>query len=215
MGALKRYLAGVGTRRLIGLVLGNLILGIGCGAFKWAAVGNDPFSASSMALAAFLHIPYGYFNVLYNVLFFTLQIIWGRKYIGIGTIINWFCLGFTIQGTFDLLSKLGTPETWPQKILIMAIGILIICLGLSLYQTSDTGLAPFDSISVMMHDYWGIPYFWCRIITDSFCALVTFLTGGLLGVGTLVCAFGLGPIIQFFNTHFSEKALRHRIGQTK
>ena len=212
MEALKKYLAHVGTRRLIGLVLGNLILGIGCGSFKWAAVGNDPFSASSMALAAFISIPYGYFNVLYNVLFFTFLIIWGRKYIGIGTIINWFCLGFTIQWTYAILCQFGTPVTWPQKILVMAVGVIVICFGLSLYQTSDTGLAPFDSISVMMHDYWHLPYFWCRIMTDSFCALVTFLTGGLLGVGTLVCAFGLGPIIQFFNTHCSEKVLRHKIG---
>ena len=213
MDALKRYLKRVGTRRLIGLLIGNLIIGVGCGAFKWALVGNDPFTASSMALAAVVKIPYGYFNILYNVLFFTFQLIWGRRYIGIGTIINWFLLGFAIQWTYDLLMLMGGPVNWFQKILVMAFGIVIACLGLSLYQTSDTGLAPYDSISVMMHDYWRIPYFWCRIMTDSLCALVTFLCGGLLGIGTLVCAFCLGPIIQFFTTHFSEKVLRHKIGE--
>ena len=36
-------------------------------------------------------------------------------------------------------------------------------------------------------------------------ALGTFLTGGLVGIGTLLCALCLGPFVQFFNIHFSEK----------
>lgn len=36
-----------------------------------------------------------------------------------------------------------------------------------------------------------------------------FLLGGLLGPGTLICAFCLGPLIQFFNTHVSENVLQY------
>ena len=35
------------------------------------------------------------------------------------------------------------------------------------------------------------------------------LLGGLLGLGTLICAFCLGPLIQFFNTHVSENVLQY------
>ncbi len=213
MNALQQYFRSVGTRRLLGMLIGNYIVGIGCALFKWAAVGNDPYSAGSMALAAFFGIQYGVFNMLYNIMFFILQLIWGRRYIGIGTIVNWFGLGFFTQWTFSLLRLMGDPVTWPQKIVVMAIGIVVICLGLSLYQTSDTGLAPYDSLSIMMEHYWHIPYFWCRMITDCISVLVCFLAGGLLGIGTLVCAFGLGPIIHLFNIHFSERLLRHRTGE--
>lgn len=213
MNFLKQYFRSVGYRRLIGMLIGNFTVGVGCALFKWAAVGNDPYSAGSMALAAFFSIQYGVFNMIYNCSFFVVELIWGRKYIGIGTIINWFGLGFFTQWTYTLLTHLGMPVTWPQKILVMAIGIVVICIGLSLYQTSDTGLSPYDSLSVMMNQYWHIPYFWCRMITDCISVLICFLAGGLLGVGTLVCAFGLGPIIHLFNKKISEPLLRHRIGE--
>lgn len=54
-----------------------------------------------------------------------------------------------------------------------------------------------------------IPYFWCRVITDAFCAVVCFVFGGIIGLGTVFSAFGFGPFIQFFNTHVSEKIVRN------
>ena len=213
MNRLTSYFQTVGIRRILGMLIGNILVGVGCGFFKWATVGNDPYSAGSMALAALLGMQLGVFNMLYNIMFFLAEIRWGRRYIGIGTIVNWFGLGFFTQWTFSLLSLMGTPVTWPQKILAMAVGIVIICFGLSLYQTSDTGLAPYDSLSVMMSQYWHIPYFWCRMITDCISVAICYFAGGLLGVGTLVCAFGLGPIIHLCNRHVSEPLLGHRIGE--
>ena len=40
------------------------------------------------------------------------------------------------------------------------------------------------------------------------CALVCFLAGGIIGIGTLATTFGFGPVIHFFNKHFSEKVIR-------
>jgi uncharacterized membrane protein YczE len=45
------------------------------------------------------------------------------------------------------------------------------------------------------------------MFTDALCALICFLAGGIIGLGTLVSAFGLGPIIQFFDVHFTNKLL--------
>jgi uncharacterized membrane protein YczE len=42
---------------------------------------------------------------------------------------------------------------------------------------------------------------------DACCALICFLAGGIVGIGTLVSAFGFGPFIQFFNKTVSEKIL--------
>ena len=50
-----------------------------------------------------------------------------------------------------------------------------------------------------------ISYFWNRIITDAICTLICFFAGGIVGVGTLVSALGLGPVIDFFTVHFTRK----------
>lgn len=82
-------------------------------------------------------------------------------------------------------------------------------LGISLHQTSDLGVAPYDYLALGLRDHTLLPYFCCRLFTDTLCALLAFLLGGLLGLGTLICAFCLGPLIQFFNTHVSENVLQY------
>ena len=42
---------------------------------------------------------------------------------------------------------------------------------------------------------------------DVLCALICYLAGGVIGIGTLVTAFGLGPVILFFNRVFTGKLL--------
>ena len=100
------------------------------------------------------------------------------------------------------------PEILALQIVIMLIGVIVCSFGISMYQTSDAGIAPYDSLSLIMEKkFERVPYFWCRMLTDGICALVCFLAGGLIGIGTLAATFGLGPFVHFFNIHFTEKIL--------
>ena len=147
-----------------------------------------------------------FFLVLINCVWFVAQILFGRKYIGAGTFVNWVGLGFITTFFVNLFNRLFTvPDIFLCKLIIMFIGVVVISLGISMYQTSDTGISPYDSLSVILADKTPIPYFWCRIFTDSVCAIVTFIFGGLLGLGTLSCALAVGPFVSFFDRHISQK----------
>ncbi len=74
----------------------------------------------------------------------------------------------------------------------------------------DLGIAPYDYLSLGLRDYTHFQYFGCRVFTDAFCALLCWLLGGLVGLGTLICAFCLGPFIQFFNGLVSERVLQYK-----
>ena len=96
----------------------------------------------------------------------------------------------------------------PVRLVALCVGVVICCLGLSMYQMPDEGVAPYDSLSLIMTERWPkIPYFWHRMSNDVLCALICSLTGGVVGIGTLVTAFGLGPVIHFFNRVFTGKLL--------
>ena len=72
----------------------------------------------------------------------------------------------------------------------------------------DEGVAPYDSLSLIMAERWPkIPYFWHRMSNDVLCALICYLAGGVVGIGTVVTAFGLGLVIHFFNRVFTGKLL--------
>lgn len=195
-------------KRIIGVLLGNLFLGIGIGIFKYSNMGNDPFSAMVLSLYEKFSLPYAVFLILLNCFIFVAEILFGRKYIGFGTVINWFLLGYVVQYSIDFFETvLPTPENFFYQLVAVAFGVLIAGFGLSFYQTADAGVAPFDSLALIVTDRFKIPYFWCRMFFDTVCAVVAYFAGGLIGLGTLTCAFGLGPVANFFNKKVSEKIL--------
>lgn len=203
------YFNKVDTKRLIIMIIGNVFLGMGISIFKLSGLGNDPFSGMVMALAESSGIAYASFLILLNLGLFLIQFITGRKFIGAGTFVNAIFLGYIVTFFHSTwLNLLGEPQLLWQQVVIVAIGVVVCSFGVSLYQTSEVGVAPYDSLSLIMRNKFPtISYFWHRMFTDALCALVCFLSGGIIGLGTLVSVFGLGPIIHFFDVHFTEKLL--------
>ncbi|MCR4744275.1 MAG: DUF6198 family protein [Lachnospiraceae bacterium] len=198
--------ASFSARRLAGSVIGIVIIGIGCAIFKQSMLGNDPITAMNLRLAEIFNIPFAIWNLVPNVLFLIIQIIFGRKYIGLGTIINGGFIGYVISFFAGLLvNTFGEPSSLPIQIAWVLIGVIVTSLGISFYQESNMGIGPYDAVSLIMHDKLKLPYFGCRLFTDAVCTVVAFCTGGLIGLGTLVSTFGFGPFISFFNKHISKK----------
>ena len=201
------------ARRIIGMVVGVIIIALGIALFKQAHLGNDSISALNMRIAGLLGISLGVENICINMIFFIAEIWFGRKYIGLGTFVNGLGIGFIITAFYDPIAAFFGPAEaagLPVQLFWMAVAVPVTALGVSLYQTADLGIAPYDYLSLGLRDHTPFPYFGCRVFTDALCALLCWLLGGLVGIGTLVCAFCLGPFIQFFDGHFSQKVLKYK-----
>ena len=182
------------ARRILGMVVGIVIIGLGIALFKQSHLGNDSISALNMRLAEMLGISLGVQNLCTNILFFALQFWFGRKYIGLGTFVNGIGVGFIVTAFYDpIAAHFGPAE---------ALGLPVQLLWVALAVPVTLGL----------RDYTPVPYFGCRVFTDALCALLCWLLGGLVGIGTLICAFCLGPFIQFFNGLVSERVLHYKPG---
>ena len=161
-----------------------------------------------MRLSEIFGIPLGTQNLIFNALFLLLQFSFGKKYIGAGTFVNGIILGYIVSFFYAIFVRhFGYAETQGLGVQLLwaAAAVVITSLGVSLYQTADLGIAPYDYLSLGLRDKTKKPYFACRMFTDGVSALAAFLTGGLVGIGTLISAFGLGPFVHFFDVHFSEK----------
>ena len=205
---MSEYLRRVGWKRILFMILGNGIAGMGIAIFKLSLLGNDPYSGMNMALAERLNMSYPLFQMLINIVYFAIELAFGRHFIGIGTIVNAVFLGYFNSFWYWVFHQFFTPETFAAQLLTLAVGVVICSFGLSLYQTSDAGVSPYDSIAMILDSRLPkVPYFWCRMICDGTCALVCFLAGGIVGIGTLATTFGFGPVIHFFNKNCSEKLI--------
>lgn len=209
---IKKYFERVGFRRVIIMILGNIFLGLGIAVFKLSGLGNDPYSGMVMALSDKLGVAYANLLVFINVFLFLVEFFTGRHFVGAGTFVNALFLGYVTTFFYELiLSFTAAPALMWQRVITVCVGVIITSFGVSMYQTPDAGVSPYDSLSLIMAERFPrITYFWHRITTDAVCAFICWMFGGIVGLGTLVSAFGLGPFIQFFNTHVSEKLVGNK-----
>lgn len=198
-------------RKIIAVVLGNLILGIGVATLRFSQMGNDPFCASTMAISEGLGMGLGTYQMLLNLVLFIFPLLWGRSYIGIGTLINLFLVGYIVQFcTWGLNTIFGVQPVmaFPLKLLIMAVALVLVTYGLAMYQVASLGVAPYDFIALGLAEHTKIPYSLLRVTTDGICVLVILVAVGThfigwenshLGIGTVITAFFLGPLVSFFS----------------
>ena len=104
----------------------------------------------------------------------------------------------------------------------LLIGLFLICLSISLYSTAALGVSTYDAIAITMAEKWKVTKFqYCRIITDVVSVVlgvVIFLLAGgkfadiptFLGIGTIITAFFMGPMIEFFNVKISRPLLAEK-----
>ncbi len=207
----------------IGMSLfGVIICAISVGIFKIAALGVDPFQSFMAGLDAIVPIRFGTLYVITNAMLLLFALIFDRHYIGIATFINLFLLGYITQFTYDLLQKVIVSPSILVRIICLVVGVVIICFGSAFYMTADLGVSTYDAIALIICNTWKKGKFqYVRIITDLICVLLGvglfLLSGGkaaaiptIAGIGTIITAFFMGPLIEFFNVHVARPVLRGR-----
>lgn len=206
-------------RRIAMSIAGVIICAVSVAIFKIAALGVDPFQSLMSGLDALIPIDFGTLYVIVNVVLLTFSLIADRHKIGLATFINLFFLGYITQFTYDFLQKLIPDPSMMVRIICLVVGIVIICFGASLYMTADLGVSTYDAVAIVMADKWKWGKFkYIRIITDLCCVTlgsVLFVIAGnkisaiptIAGIGTIITAFFMGPLIDLFNVKISVPLL--------
>ncbi len=216
---IQHFTRNMSLRRTVAIVFGTIVAGIGIAILKFSLCGNDSYSAMNMSLSDGFHIGLGTFQLLLNIGIIIVQLLFGRKYIGFGTIMNMCFLGYIVQfASFVLQNIFGSLEggTLPLRLLVMLLALIVLAFGLAMYQVADLGVAPYDYLSLGLANKTKRPYFIFRVITDVGCIAVVLIaffaglfpwSGSNIGIGTVACAFGLGPLINIF-MRFHKKWIR-------
>ena len=197
-------------KRVMMCVLGVLVCGFSVGFFKRATLGVDPFQSFMGGLDALIPIEFGTLYVIANVCLLLFSLIADKHYIGLATIINLSVLGYVAQYSHELMLTLFPEVSIVGRFLFLMIGIVTMCFASAFYFVADLGVSTYDAVALIITGTWKIGQFrYVRIICDFVCVAVgTILfilaTGSfsgisaIVGVGTIITAFFMGPLIDFF-----------------
>ncbi len=207
------------TRRIFMSLFGVIICAISVGIFKIAALGVDPFQSLMAGLDKLIPISFGTLYVIVNLLLLTFSLVVDRHNIGIATFINLFLLGYITEFTYSFLQTIIVNPSMIVRLICLLVAIVIICFGSAFYMTADLGVSTYDAVAIVLSGKWKIAKFkFCRIATDLICVIagiIIFLIGGgaiseiptIVGVGTIITAFFMGPLIELFNDKIARPFL--------
>ncbi len=210
------------SRRIMMSLLGVIVCAISVGIFKIAALGVDPFQSLMSGLDALIPIRFGTLYVIVNVVLLLFSVIADRHYIGIATFINLFLLGYITDFTYEFLQTVIVNPNMIVRVICLVVGVVIICFGSALYMTADLGVSTYDAVALVISNTWKKGKFqYVRIATDLVCviagATIFLIAGGkvsdiptIVGVGTIITAFFMGPLIEFFNVKIARPMLKEK-----
>ena len=213
------------VKRIIMSVLGVVICGISVGMFKFAALGIDPFQSLMSGLDAVIPIRFGTLYVIVNAILLLFALIFDRRKIGIATFINLFLLGYIVEFSQGICEKLMPDAPLWLRVIILLIAVVILCLSSALYFTADLGVSTYDAVALVWSEKQSkIKFAFCRVICDFVCVALgvalLLISGmpitevfGTVGIGTIITAFFMGPLIEFFNVHIAHPMLYGRKGK--
>ena len=173
------------------LVLGLILFGIGETLLITANQGVSPWTVLAQGLSFQFNLSIGVttFIVSIIVLFFWYPL---KQKPGLGTLLNVILISIVIDLSTPILPY---PKTLFYQIIQSVIAVLIVGIGSGFYLTANLGPGPRDGLMTGLQKFTDKPIALIRTILEVSAVLIGFYFGGVVGIGTLLFAFGIGPAV--------------------
>lgn len=196
--------------RLPVLLLGLVTFGAGIGLMVEAGLGLGPWEALHQGIALQTGLAIGTVSILLGIPIVALWWPLGERP-GIGTVANVLLIGTATNVTIALLPTPDASAT-PVRLALMAGGVLVIAVGSGLYLSTDLGPGPRDGLMTGVHHRFGWSIRRSRTAIELSVLLVGWALGGTVGIGTIVFALGIGPLVQVMLGVFDREG---RVGRRR
>ena len=172
---------------------GLTILSLGYALILRSGLGNDTIGVLAHGLALQTGLTIGNGSQLINCAALLIVLVGNRKLIGPGTVISAISIGFILDLFMALIpAAAGAGMQWLYLLLGSAIG----GAGIAVTISSKFGASPIDTLMLLLAEKSRLSLRVVRILLDVCLAVSGWLLGGLLGLGTVITALCIGPIIQ-------------------
>ena len=176
-------------RRVAQVVLGCVLLGGGVAMLLTADLGSDGFSTLVNGVAIASGMSFLLANLLISLLFLVVGAL-RKVFPGVGTVIQVVVVGWTVS---FLIEVLDTPDGLPWRLALLIAAFPPLAVGIAVYLGAHTGAGPAEAAALA----WDppVPFKWTYSVVQGGGALVGWLLGATIGVGTIAVILVLGPAV--------------------
>lgn len=194
MSAAAQLRAGRTGRRLSQLVIGLVGYGVAVMMLVTSGLGAASWNILAEGVSEALDISYGWAT---NLIALLVLVAWipMRELPGLGTVLNVAIVGFAADAAGFVLP---VPETLLLQACYLGGGLVAIAFFDALYLGTQFGSGPRDGIMTGLTRITKQPIAAVRTGIEVVVAGAGWLLGGTLGVGTVIVALLMGPLVGFF-----------------
>jgi len=176
---------------LLYLCFGLTLFGLGEGLLLVSLTGASPWSVLAMGISLHIDLSIGTITFFISLGVLLLWIPLNQKP-GIGTILNALIIAIMI----DLCIKfVPSPENYISQLLLAIVAVLTVGLGGGIYLVANLGSGPRDGLMVGLQIKSNLPIAAVRAFLEISVVTIGWYLGGIVGIGTLLFAFGIGPAV--------------------
>lgn len=194
--------------KVIKILLGTFISGVGVICLIHANIGVEPWSVLHQGMANTFNMTYGRASIIVGVVVLIIGILLKEPF-GYATIGNIFLCGIFID-SIEMSGLVPYMNTLPAGCVMMITGMFILSYGTYVYMSSQTGSGPRDMLMVAFAKITKKTPGGCRIVTEAVVLLTGWLLSGPVGIGTIISTFGMGLVINivFHVTRFHPEHIQ-------
>lgn len=181
------------ARRLGYLALGLVLFGVSVALLVVAGLGLPSWDVLHQGVARATGLPFGVVVIGVGAL---ALLAWLplRVRPGFGTVANVVVVGAVAQAA---LGVLPVPEGAVPRVALLLAGIVLNALATGLYLGAGLGPGPRDGLMTGLASR-GLSVRAARFAIEAAVLAAGWLLGGVVGVGTLLYAAAIGPLVQYF-----------------
>lgn len=184
-------------KKLIVFLFGMAFVALGMTLFVKSRTGAEPWALLYAGVSTATGLELGTVVQIIGIAMVAFVCLWERKLPELGTVMSFIVIGFfaNLFETIDF-SFIGTGLF--ANILALAAAITIMAVGLGVYVAADIGEGNIELLQFFIAEKLGKSITTVRVVMDCSVALIGYLLGGPLGIGTIISAFTIGPLLAFF-----------------
>ena len=176
-----------------------------------ANIGAAPWDVLNLGLSGSLGILYGNASIAVSLTILLIDILM-KEPIGVAMFIDAVVVGKAVD-FFNWLGAVPCCRSLATGIPVLIAGLFILSYTQYAYMIASLGCGPRDTLLVgLAKRAKRLPIGAVSIALLSAATLIGWLLGGPVGIGTLLCAFGTGPVMQlvFRTVRFDATGIRHQ-----